>query len=225
MLITLHQQDMVGFTENLPQKFYEGQPSYYDTVWGHEMESYTRRFELPNSIKNTMEVDSIKNYISGILDGSQYLFYNAKVEVGSDNSTLILRYFKKNENLYGMSISEYYNKNKDKVETKVMKVKKELKDGESRYAWEVGELEDLEYTGLFIPTGLPYNSSKHFAYGSIVDGDNPLSKAITYVSKKIMDVSYIWIQEIENNKYKLATFGESFPEEFHKYKDPEIMYK
>ena len=172
-----------------------------------------------------MDVDSIKNYISGILDGSQYLFYNAKIEVSSDNSTLILRYFKKKENLYGMTISEYYDKNKDKVENKIMKIKKELKDGESRYAWEVGELEDLEYTGLFIPTGLPYNSSKHFAYGKIVDGDNPLSRAITHVSEKVVDVSYIWIQQLENNKYKLATFGEFLPEEFHKYKDPEIMYK
>jgi hypothetical protein len=115
MLITLHQQDMVGFTDNLPLKLYEGSSSYYDHFLERAVEAYTVNIQLPPKLLRSDSIDVIKTFISGVLSFNQYIFLNAKINTDNPglNNHIILRVFLMKNHIDvatgNITLSKYYS--------------------------------------------------------------------------------------------------------------------
>ena len=72
MLITLHQEDMVGFTENL--LWGTDRPNQVGIFIPEGMTTSSYVINLPTSLAKSQNLENVKYYISGILEGQKTSF-------------------------------------------------------------------------------------------------------------------------------------------------------
>jgi hypothetical protein len=201
MLITLHQEDMVGFTENL--LWGTDRPNQVGIFIPEGMTTSSYVINLPTSLAKSQNLENVKYYISGILEGQKTSFYNAKVAIHEDKKgTVILRVVKTIDD-YHLSLDDLYEKYKHEIVSKVRSY--------APYDNPEGDVEDYTYEGIFFRSDTPFQPD-HQPYGIVVTGDKTLSEVLRAI-KNIQNISEIWVSKIENKGtnykgFKVGCFGQ-----------------
>jgi hypothetical protein len=189
---------MVGFTENL--------------LWGTDISNQVGIFipegmttssyviNIPSSLAKSQNLENVKYYIAGILEGQKSSFYNAKVTIHEDRKGMVILRVVKNIDDYNLPLDDLYEKYKHEIVSKVRS-----------YDNQNGDVEDYTYEGIFFRSDIPFQPD-HTPYGIVVTGDRTLSGVLRAI-KNLQNISEIWVSKIENKDnnykgYKVGCFGQ-----------------